>query len=89
MSATTIKLDGDILDELQRMKPADETLTGLVRELLASELRRRRMMRAAADYSAFLDSHPDEAKAMETWAAAPLEREVRPAESRRSRARRR
>jgi hypothetical protein len=75
MSATTIKLDGEILEELHRIKPAGATLTSLVRELLESEIRRRRMVGAAAKYATFLQEHPDEAASLETWASAPLDRD--------------
>jgi hypothetical protein len=75
MSATTIKLDGDILKDLQRMKLAGETLTALVRDLLGTEIRRRRMIQAAAAYTSFLVNHPAEVEALEGWAAAPLDRE--------------
>jgi hypothetical protein len=76
MSATTVKLEGAVLSELRRIKPANKTLAALVRELLEAELRRQRMTRAAADYSAFLSKHPEEAEEMDAWATARLELDV-------------
>lgn len=76
MSATTVKLDSALLEELRQMKPANQTLTALVRELLEAEIRRRRMVRAATEYTAFLEQNPDESSELELWANAPLERDA-------------
>lgn|GEM_PF-3584754 len=78
MPATTVKLEGEILEALYQLKPAGGTLTSIVRELLESEIRRRRMARAALDYSAFLAAHPAEAQELDSWASAPLERDTAP-----------
>jgi hypothetical protein len=43
MSATTIKIEGELPEALYRLKAAGVTLTSVVRELLESEIRRRRM----------------------------------------------
>lgn len=76
MSATTVKLDSALLEQLRQMKPANQTLTALVRELLEAELRRRRMVRAATEYAAFLAQNRDESSELELWANAPLERDA-------------
>ncbi len=76
MSATTVKLDSALLQELRQMKPANQTLTALVRELLEAEIRRRRMIRAGAEYAAFVEQNADEASELELWANAPLERDA-------------
>lgn len=55
------------------MLPSNTTLTALVRELLESEIRRRRMARSASEYVSFLEKHPDEAEELEGWATAPLD----------------
>ena len=60
------------------MRPAGATLTSLVRELLESEIRRRRMARAALDYSSFLHAHPGEAQELDSWASARLDRDAAP-----------
>jgi hypothetical protein len=78
MSATTIKLDSALLDELRQIKPPNQTLSGLVRELLECEIRRRRMARASTEYMRFLEQSPDEADELEAWAEAPLERDTAP-----------
>jgi hypothetical protein len=60
------------------MKPERGTLTSLVRDLLGSEIRRRKMAQAAAQYAVFLTEHPREAEDLNDWASAPLERDALP-----------
>jgi predicted CopG family antitoxin len=78
MPAATVRIQGELLEALYRLKPAGETLASVVRELLESEIRRRRMARAALDYSVFLAAHPAETEELGNWAAAPLERDSPP-----------
>jgi hypothetical protein len=75
MKATTVKLDGPILDELLAMKASDQNLTSLVRDLLREQLQRRRMAQAAEEYAAFLRQNPEESQELDVWASAPLERD--------------
>ena len=72
MKATTIKVDGDLLKELEATKPASQTLTAYVRSLLERELRRRKMAAAADRYSAFLRETPAERMWLDEWATADL-----------------
>ena len=76
MSATTIKLDAGLLEELQALKQHNQTLTALVRELLTSEIRRRRALEASQKYVAFMSQHPEEERELDAWSTAPLERDV-------------
>jgi len=85
MQATTVKLDGSILTALLEMKPARQTLTALVRELLEAEIRNRNMAHAAAQYVAFLQQHGQEQAELDAWAAAPLERDAARARRKRRR----
>jgi predicted CopG family antitoxin len=82
MSATTIKLEGPILKELKEFKRSDQSLSALIRELLQSELRRRKMLRAARDYAAFMKDNPAESFEMDAWAAVPLDSGVKPGKKR-------
>lgn len=72
MTATTVKLEGALLKEIQACKPRRQTLAAYVREALEGDLRRRRLAIAARDYEAFLVSNPDERTEMEQWAEGPL-----------------
>ena len=74
MQATTVKLDGALVRRLKSLKAPDQTLTGFVRDLLESEMRRRHLRESAEAYVEFLHAHPAEAEAMDAWSTAPLER---------------
>ena len=74
MKATTIKVDGDLLKELERTKPASQSLSGYVRSLLQQEMRRRKMAAAAERYAEFLRDASDERGWLDQWASADLAR---------------
>lgn len=78
MKATTVKLDGSILAELQAFKRPDQNLTALVRELLRAQIHRAKMTRAAEEYAAFLRESPEESLELDAWASTPLDREPSP-----------
>jgi len=81
MKATTIKVEGELLAELERVKPRRQSLTGFVRSVLRQELRRQEMAAAAERYTQFLRRHPDERAWLEAWDRADLAR--RPSRKRR------
>ena len=85
MSATTIKLDGELLEELKNLKPSDQSLSSLIRDLLHSEIRRRKMARAAHDYMVFLEQNPSECAELDAWSSAPLERDAESSRRRKGR----
>ena len=75
MKATTIKLDGSILEDLKEVKRPDQSLTSLVRDLLKAQLHRKKMARAAEEYTTFLSQNNGEALELDAWASASLDRE--------------
>ena len=75
MKATTIKLEGSILRELEEFKRPDQTLTALVRDLLRAQIHRHRMARSAEEYAAFLSRTSEESLELDAWASAPLDRD--------------
>jgi hypothetical protein len=75
MKATTIKLEGSILEELMAFKRPDQNLTALVRELLKAQIHRSKMAQAAEEYTTFLRENKGEAIELDDWAFAPLDRE--------------
>ena len=77
MKATTIKVEGELLRELERTKPATQTLSGYVRLLLERELRRLKMVDAADRYADFLRETPDERSWLEEWVKVDLTRPPR------------
>jgi predicted transcriptional regulator len=75
MQATTVKLDGALVQKLKRLKSPDETFSAFVRAILASEVRRRAARQAAEAYVKFLDENATEAASMDEWATAALDRQ--------------
>lgn len=72
MKATTIKVDGALLAELERAKPPRQTLTGYVREVLEREVRRRKLLDAADRYTEFLRANAAEREWLAEWDRADL-----------------
>ncbi len=72
MKATTIKLDGELLLELEKAKPESLSLSAYVRDVLSRDLRRRKLAQAAASYEEFLVAHPEEQSWLREWDEAEL-----------------
>jgi len=72
MKATTIKLEGELLEALAKAKPAAQSISSYVREVLRHDLRRHKVAEAAAEYRAFVDANPEERAWMEEWDKADL-----------------
>ena len=78
MSATTIKLEADLVKKVAALKPKDESISGFVRELIEKEHRARENRASAVVYQQFLEDTPDERAAMEVWESAPLVDDIEP-----------
>jgi predicted CopG family antitoxin len=78
MSATTIKLEADLVKKVTALKPKDESISAFVRELIEKEHRARENRASAVVYQQFLEDNPDERAAMEVWESAPLVDEIEP-----------
>jgi len=74
MKATTVKVEGELLVELERAKPTSQSLTTYVRAALRQHVRRQQMMAAADRYTAFLRQHPEERAWLDAWDRADLAR---------------
>jgi hypothetical protein len=72
MSATTVKLDAELLAEIGGVKPREQTLSAFVRESLKRELRRRKMRDAAEAYVALLANDAKERADLREWESARL-----------------
>ena len=81
MSATTIKLEADLVKKVMALKPKDASISAFVRELIEKEHRSRQNRAAAVVYQQFLEENPDERAAMEVWESAPLVDEIEPRRS--------
>jgi hypothetical protein len=74
MKATTIKIEGELLNELEATKPESLSLSAFVREVLKKDLRRRKLSQAAASYEEFLAENPEEQLLLREWDEADLAR---------------
>ena len=72
MSATTVKLDGELLRAIATVKSPRQTLSAYVREALQRDLRRQQMREAAETYMNLLRTDAAERDAMDEWETAPL-----------------
>jgi predicted CopG family antitoxin len=72
MSATTIKLEAELVEKVSAMKPKSQSISAFVRGLTEREHRARAHRAAAAAYQQFLSEHPEELAALQEWEAAPL-----------------
>ncbi len=72
MKATTIKLEGDFLEEIRAAKPEGESLTGYVRTVLRRDIEQRKMEESALAYRAFVESESGERQWLEEWDRADL-----------------
>ena len=72
MRATTIKLEGKLLEDIEAAKPADRSLSAHVRWVLQKDLERRRVRDAAAAFRAFVDAHPEERAWLADWDGTDL-----------------
>lgn len=72
MRATTIKVEGELLAELNRAKPANVTLTAFVRSILEREVMSAKLGAAADRYAAFLEGSVDEREWLTEWERADL-----------------
>jgi len=75
MPATTIKVEGELLRELEATKPPRQSISAYVRSILEQEVRRRRMQAAAETYATFLQNETEERTWLGEWDAADLVRE--------------
>jgi hypothetical protein len=72
MKATTIKIEGELLQELEKDKPHSLSLSAYVRDVLRRDLMRRKLARAAASYQEFITAHPQEDAWLREWDQADL-----------------
>ena len=81
MPATTIKLESDLVKKVTALKPKEESISGLVRELIEKEHLTLANRAAALAYRQFLDDQPAERAALGQWESARLVNEPKGPES--------
>jgi hypothetical protein len=79
MRATTIKVEGDLLDEIEKLKPSSQSLSAYVRSVLRREIQRHKMTAAAERYAELLRSNPAEREWLDEWETAELDKPAKKA----------
>ena len=74
MKATTIKIEWPLLGELEKAKPASQSISSYVREILERDIKRHKVAEAAVQYEAFVAAHPEEREWLSDWDKADLSR---------------
>lgn len=72
MKATTIKVEGELLEALERSKPPKQSVSAFVRTLLERALRQEQLAVAADRYAEFVRETPEENDWLEKWERADL-----------------
>jgi hypothetical protein len=72
MKATTVKVEGELLQELERRKPPALSLSAFVKSILRSDLLRRQLTEASVRYAEFLAANPTERAWLAEWDGADL-----------------
>lgn len=72
MRATTVKIEGDLLDGIEAVKPAGRSVSAHVRSVLQKDLDRRKARAAATAFRAFMEAHPEERAWLAEWEGVDL-----------------
>ncbi len=72
MKATTIKIEGELLEKLEQVKPSRTSISAFVREVLWKDLRRRKIAEGAVAYEEFVASNAEEQSWLAEWDEADL-----------------
>lgn len=72
MKATTVKIPGELLAQIEAAKPDDQSVSAFVRGVLLKAIQAERNKRAAEQYRSFVDEHDDERQWLEEWDTADL-----------------
>lgn len=78
MSATTVKLESDLVQKAIELKPHGQSISAFVRSLIEKEHRARQLHESAQAYEQFLRENPAEREAIEVWESAPLSDSIEP-----------
>jgi predicted CopG family antitoxin len=72
MKATTIKIEGELLEKLEQAKPPRTSVSAFVRDVLWKDMRRRKLAEAAVAYEEFVASNAEEKSWLAEWDEADL-----------------
>lgn len=72
MKATTVKIEGELLDGIESARAPGQSVASYVRRVLQSDLERRHARAAAAAFKEFVEAHPEERRWLDEWDGAEL-----------------
>lgn len=72
MSATTLKIESPLLDELKKICPKQKSISAFVRSILEQIIQKQKMANAIQCYQEFLTRNPQEAEWLNEWESADL-----------------
>lgn len=72
MKATTVKIEGELLDRIEAARGAGQSVASYVRRVLQRDLERRHARDAAAAFKEFVETHPEERRWLDEWDGAEL-----------------
>ena len=72
MKATTVKIEGELLDSIEAAREPGQSVAAYVRGVLQSDIERRLARDAAAAFKEFVARHPEEKRWMDEWDGADL-----------------
>ena len=77
MSATTIKLEGELLEQIKPFLLKKQSLSAFVRESIRNEIKRKKMKKAAIVYTENMVEEKDEIVEMNEWESSDLANSVK------------
>lgn len=81
MKATTVKIEGDLLEMLEKIQEPGQSVSAFVREAVRRRIREVQRAQAAEVYNQLLSADPDEATWLEEWEQSDLAADTEPAAS--------
>lgn len=72
MKATTVKIEGELLSDLEEIKPKNLSLSAFIRLVLFQGIRKQRLRTAGNQYARFLSSNNEEVELLKDWEEADL-----------------
>ena len=72
MKATTVKIEGVLLERIETARAPGQSVAAYVRRVLQRDLERRQARAAAAAFKAFVKTHPEERQWLDEWDGADL-----------------
>ncbi len=73
---TTIKISGELIEKIEKVKSPSKPLTTYVREAIERDISRELVEKSGKAYSEFISKNPEEAEWLKDWESVRLESSV-------------